>query len=116
MTAISSWKRGDQGNVARVTITDDIGPVDLTSGYLITWQLRPSPNASTFVAVSIDDSNADSGVLLGTIPKETSLGMTPGVWVSDIEVTGESGAPYSSKTFEVEVLPDVSRPVVEVVP
>lgn len=114
MTAISSWKRGDQGNVARVTITDANGPVDLSTGYLITWQLRPSPNASTFVVVSVDDSNADSGVLLGTIPKDVSLGMTPGVWVSDIEVTGEDGGPYSSQTFEVEVVPDVSRPVVVV--
>ena len=110
MTAISSWKRGDYAVVARVTITDAGDPVDLTDGYDVVWQLRSTPNAGSFVAVEVDMVDADSGVLLGTIGRTASETMDPGVWVSDIQITKDD-KPFSSETFEVEVLPDVSREV-----
>jgi hypothetical protein len=111
MTAISSWKRGDHAPVARVTITKDDDPVDLTNDYEIVWQLRMSPNAGSFVSVDIDMTDADSGVLYGSLEDSVTKKMTPGIWVSDLEITGPDGKPYSSNTFEVEVLPDVSRAV-----
>lgn len=119
MAAISSWKRGDYTTVARATIKDSTkvtldnpeGLVDLTDGYTITWQLRRTPNAGSFVAVDMDMSEADSGVLYGTLEKTVTSEMTPGEWVSDIEITDVEGKPFSSRTFTVEVLPDVSRAV-----
>ena len=112
MTAISSWKRGDFAVVAKVTITDAGDPVDLTD-HTITWQIRKSPNSVSFVAVEADTTDADSGVLLGTISSNVTAAMEPGIWVSDIEISDSEGNPFSSETFEVEVLPDVSRPVPE---
>jgi len=119
MTAISSWKRGDFAPVARVTIKDARmvtvgnleGLVDLTDGYTITWQIRRSPNAGSFVTVDMDMSEADSGVLYGSLEDVITSEMQPGVWVSDIEIEDADGKPFSSRTFEVEVLPDVSRAV-----
>lgn len=113
MTAISSWKRGDYAYVARATITNAGDPVDLTDDYVITWQLRRSPNAGDFVPVDVDMDNAGSGVLLGTLEASVTAEMTPGIWVSDIEITDPDGKPLSSQTFEVEVEPDVSRAVPE---
>ena len=109
MTAISSWKRGDYAYVARVTITASGDPVDLTDDYVITWQLRRSPNAGDFIPVDVDKTDASSGVLLGTLSSSVTTEMTPGIWVSDVEVVDSDGKPLSSKTFEVEVEPDVSR-------
>lgn len=113
MTAISTWKRGDYATVARVVITDDGAPVDLSDGYTITWQIRRTPNAGSFVTVNIDMSEADSGVLFGSLEATVTKDMTPGIWVSDIQITYTDGKPFSSQTFEVEVEPDVSRLVPE---
>ena len=121
MTAISTWKRGDYGIVARaeikdsnrITLENPTGLVDLTDGFTIVWQIRRSANAGSFVTVDIDMSEADSGVLFGSLEDSVTATMTPGIWVSDIQVTYTDGKPFSSSTFEVEVEPDVSRPVPE---
>jgi hypothetical protein len=113
MTAISTWKRGDYATVARVVITDDGAPVDLSTGYDIIWQIRRTPNAGSFVTVNVDMSEAGSGVLFGSLEDTVTKEMSPGIWVSDIQITETGGKPFSSKTFEVEVEADVSRAVPE---
>lgn len=94
-----------------VSVDNPEGLVDLTDGYTITWQIRRSPNAGSFVTVDMDMSEADSGVLYGSLEDVITSEMQPGVWVSDIEIEDADGKPFSSRTFEVEVLPDVSRAV-----
>lgn len=105
---VNEWTRGDTVTVARVEITADGDPVDLTDGYEILWQLRRSPDASSAVDVTIDDSDAATGVLVGKLTAVTTADMAVGTWVSDVQVTGTDGV-LSSQKFGVKVLADVSR-------
>lgn len=108
----TEFKRGDDATLARVAITDGDGPVDLTDGWTYAWQVRPSAESATAITVTIDDTDAATGVLVGSIGHAITATMTPGAWVSDIELHGPNGR-QSSRTFPFRVLADVTRPTTE---
>jgi hypothetical protein len=110
MAVSATFKRGDDATLATVTISDGVTPVDLTNGYSITWQVRRQTEAKDALVVDVDLSDALNGNITGTLPAITTATMSPGTWVSDIEVTGPDGT-LSSDTFEVVVVADVTREI-----
>ena len=110
MTVSATFKRGDDATLATVAISDGVTPVDLSSGYTITWQVRRQTEAKDALVVDVDLSDAANGNITGTLTATATASMSPGTWVSDIEVTGPDGV-LSSDTFEVVVVADVTREI-----
>lgn len=107
------FKRGDSHTFRTITVRDSNDtPIDLTqSGWSARIQLRPNANNGTYVELAIASVGLATGQVVASITPAQSKTMEPGTWVGDIEVVGPDGT-RSSDTFEVEVVADVTQPVV----
>lgn len=111
MTVITSFKRGDTGELGTLETSEGGSPIDLSGvDFLVKWQVRPSPDSDVYASAVLDFTDAAIGRIRGWLPAAVTASMTPGVWVSDIEVTSlPEDMVLSSITFEIVVVADVTR-------
>jgi hypothetical protein len=112
---IARFKRGESAVIGNVTLTEDDGttPVDLTApGVEITWQARRGTESTTAIAVDIDLTDGATGIARGTIDPEVTADMLTGTWLTDVRVVLADGTVRKSRTVEIVVEPDVTRPEV----
>lgn len=111
MTVITSFKRGDTGELGTLETSEGGSPIDLSGvDFLVKWQVRPSTSSAVFADAVLDFADTANGRIRGWLPAAVTASMTPGVWVSDIEVTSlTEDRVLSSITFEIVVVADVTR-------
>jgi hypothetical protein len=110
---IAQFKRGDTPDIPAVNFTKGGQPVDLSDvDVTVTCQLRPSLGSATVVVPDIDLTKLPESIIQLSLTPDVTRTMQPGVWVGDIEVTIPAFGTKSSETFELEVIADVTVPVV----
>lgn len=89
--------------------TDDAGqPINLT-GYSIASQIRhPNGTEIATLEVTIDDPRTQGTFLLGA-SEATTAGWLPGLYRCDVQFTSPGGEVYSTDTFNVRVVADVTQ-------
>lgn len=104
--------RGDAAGRNKVTISlvdDSDDPVDLTVfGDSWTSQARRGASSVDAIDLDVDDTDADEGVLVVSVPDEDSASLRGGL-VFDVQVTGGTIDPLTLFAGKFSVTADVTR-------